>query len=222
MNYAAFRAYLTNFLWRQNDTDLVANIDNLILMANHELNRVLNIERRNVTTVINPTSPDFNLPANFRHMRSLNDLKVTPGRVKSFSVATLEHVYERRVQTNGNVFVPIYAVDQTAQQPILRLVGPYTADNPGELLLAYRSNVPNFAVTNASWLATDFLDLYTYTVLSHCAPYLREDERVELWLAKKSEAIAAAIDENEREIKFGGSPLTMKPHHPVPQQRRRF
>lgn len=222
MNYAAFRAYLTNFLWRQNDTDLVANIDNLILMANHELNRTLNIEDRNVSLVINPTSADYTLPANFRQMNSLNDMNVTPGRVKGFANTTVLDILEKRVQTRGNVLLPFYAVDRSEQVAILRMVAPFSVDNPGELILSYRADVPNYAVTDASWLATRYLDLYTYTVLSHCAPYLREDERLEVWIGKKGEALNSALDENEREVKFGGSPLVTRNHHPVPRNRRRF
>lgn len=222
MNYAAFKAYLTNFLWRQNDADLVANIDNLILMANHELSRTFNVEDRTVTLEISPTDKDYVLPSDFRHMNNLSNLEDTPGRVKEFISTTLTDVIQKRVQSRDTVLMPYYHVGKSNRVSMLYLVGPFSISNPGSLLLSYKANVPDYATTDASWVAEHFLDLYTYTVLSHCAPYLREDERLEVWIKKKVDALASAMDENEREVKFGGSPLAMKNHHQVPRKRRRF
>jgi hypothetical protein len=221
MNYAAFKAYLATFLWKQNDAELIANLDNLILMANHELNRSLNIERRNVTAIIAPTTEDFVLPSDFRQMNSLVNLTLRPGITKEMLSTTLSDIYQLRVQTQSNIIVPGYAVDESAGVKYLRLVGPFSVSEPGSFMLSYKANVPNYAVTNTSWLATDFLDLYTYHVLSHTAPFLREDERLEVWQAMKGQTLMTAIDEDLREVKFGGSPLKMRPHSTVPTRRSR-
>ena len=219
MNYAAFKSYLATFLWKQNDTDLIANLDSLILMANAELNRVLDIQRRDVTLAFAPDSQDHPLPSDFRHVVSLNSLDVNAHG--GFSQTTELDIHRQRAATQSGALLGIYAVSQGANAKTLRMVAPFTVTTPGSMLIVYRANVPNYATTDLSWLADDFLDLYTYVVLSHTAPFLREDERVSLWDKYKNEAIATAIQEDRHGVKFGGSPLLMQSPHAIPSEGRR-
>jgi hypothetical protein len=214
MNYAAFKTFLATFLWKQNDTDLVANLDSLITMANAELNTRLNIQRRETTLAIAPTTQDYALPTDFRSMVSLNNNSAVDKR--QFRNTTASDIYSMRVDSPDQV-LPFYSVAQGASGKLLRLVAPFSVSAAGSMVLVYRANVPDFAVTDTSWVADDYLDLYTYTVLSHTAPFLREDERVQLWLQMKTDALVAADDEDKRQIAFGGSPLQMRPHHAVPR-----
>lgn len=215
MNYTQFKTYLSTFLWKQNDTDLANNLDSLIRMADGELNRSLDIQRRETTVLLAPETEDYELPADFRHMVSVSNLSQTSE--SAFKVTTASDIYRMRQRTNSANIMPFYCVAQdTGSQKLLRLVGPFSASNPGNLLLVYRSNVPDFQALNASWLETDFLDLYVYTILSHAAPFLREDERVAMWISMKDKAIADAIVEDRHSVTFGGSPMQMRPHRRVP------
>lgn len=219
MNYAAFKAFLATFLWKQNDTDLIANLDSLILMANGELNRVLNIQRRDVTLLFQPASQDYPLPVDFRHIVSVNNANIDS--VSGFAQTTELDIYRKRQQSQSMCVLPYYAVAQAVSNKVLRLVAPFTALLPGNMVMVYRANVPDYATTDTSWLAEDFLDLYTYTVLSHTAPFLREDERIGLWDKYKTDGINTAMHEDAHGVKFGGSPLHMQPVHRVPSERRR-
>lgn len=214
MDYATFKTYIATFLWKQNDTDLVNNLDSLIVMANAELARLLDINRRNVTLVIAPTVEDYVLPADFRHVISLNGANDQNRLV--FKQSTASDVLAIRQSTQSQYVSPVYAVTQDGDDKVLMLAGPF-ATTTGSLTLMYRAGIPNFAVTNTSWLADDYLDLYVYTVLSHTAPFLREDERVAMWQQMKAAAITSAIDEDRHNITFGGSPMRMRPHHAVPR-----
>jgi hypothetical protein len=215
VNYATFKTFLSTFLWKQNDADLVANLDSLVRMADGELNRILDVQRRQKTLLILPEVEDYVLPADFRHIISLNDNTST--NVSPMSSTTLLDIYRLRHNTASAVVQPFYAVDEgTAGAKLLRLVGPFSEENPGSMTLVYRANVPDFAALDASWLEADFLDLYTYTILSHTAPFLREDERVQLWVSLKNDAIASAIAEDKHMVTHGGSPLQMRPHRHVP------
>ena len=214
MNYSEFKTYLSTFLWKQNDTDLANNLDSLIRMADGELNRVLDIQRRQKTLLITPETDDYALPADFRHMVSLSNLDDTAS--SAFTMTTLIDLYRKR-RTYAGRLGPYYAVDQDAgSQKLLRLVGPFSPTAPGSLVLVYRANVPDFEALNSSWLEADFLDLYTYAVLSQAAPFLREDERLAMWVEMKASAITSAIEEDRHQVVFGGSPMRMQPHHPVP------
>lgn len=214
MDYATFKTFLGTFLWKQNDIDLTNNLDSLIRMADGELNRVLDVQRRQKTLVIAPETADYELPADFRHMVSLSNLD--DAAESAFSATTLVDIYRKRRQYQGNLG-PFYAVDQgDGAQKILRLVGNFSASAPGELILIYRANVPDFQSLDSSWLESDFLDLYTYTILSHTAPFLREDERLPVWMEMKAAAIASALEEDRHSVVHGGTPLRMQPHRKVP------
>lgn len=213
MNYSEFKDYLAVFLWKVNDQALVANLDTLITMANSELNRSLPLMRRQRTLNITPTEQDEVLPADYRNIISLTN--IDPAFHRVYSQTQLSDIYQKRVTANGQ-HMPLYGIDESFGVKYLRLIGPFSVTNPGNLVLVYGANVPDFATLDSSWLADDYLDLYTYAVLSHCAPFLREDERVPLWQGMKAEAIATALEEDEHRNKHGGSPLYMKPHRKVP------
>lgn len=222
MNYAAFKAYLATFLWKDNDTVLVNNLDNLILMAHHELNRKLDIQRREISTTIAPESEDYALPTDFQQVISLTNLQPTrQRRGGTFALTNKSEIADLRARTDSQYIEPYYYVQKAASTKTLYLVGPFSAENPGSFDLTYRSAVPDYATEDASWLADDYLDLYTYTVLSHCAPFLREDERIPVWKGEKQDALLSTLDEDKRQVRYGGSPLRMKPHRHVPQTRRK-
>lgn len=222
MDYSTFKSFLTTHLWKTNDTVLSNNLDNLILMANAELNRELNIQRREVTTTIAPEQEDFSLPSDFYQIMSLSNQEPTrQTRSGEFQNTTLQHIYDLRARTDSDYIEPYYYVQRAKDANTLYLVGPFSSSNPGSLMLQYRTAIPDYATTDSSWVADDYLDLYTYTVLSHCAPFLREDERVALWAQYKTAALASALDEDKRQVRFGGSPLHMKPHRAVPVTKRR-
>ena len=232
LTYQEFKDYIVRFLWKQNDADLVADMDNIICMANNELDRSLDLLRRQQTANIQPTSIDHPLPDDYRHVVSLtNNMTDTYFRTttKIMQSATLTDIYNLRARDNNAYFLPYYAIDNISaladaprnQQWILRLVGPISTDTPGDLSLVYRAVIPDYQAADTSWVATDYFDLYVYTVLSNCAPFLREDERTVLWENKKQLALATALAENAHRIEYG-SPLQMKPHRQVPNRHANF
>jgi hypothetical protein len=215
MDFLTFKSYLATFLWKQNDVDLVANMDSLIRMADGELNRVLDIQRRQVTVRIAPVVEDHPLPSDFRNIVSLHNNWATSRGIMSST--TLSDLYSKRVISGSANVLPFYAIDEgVSGAKLLRLIGPFSTTTPGDMTLVYRANVPDFQALDASWLEADFLDLYTYTILSHAAPFLREDERMVVWENKKAEAIMSALSEDRHSVVHGGSPLQMRPHRPVP------
>lgn len=214
MDYAAFKSYMATFLWRSNDLDLVANLDSLIVMANHELNRVLDLQRRTVLTPFAVTSNSMPLPADFRSIKFVAPTGVYQS--KPLTMSTLSNVVALRNFPNATLkALPVYALSKSGGVTTLEL--PLPAGVLSDLLtLNYRTAVPDFAATNESWVCDDFLDLYVYTTLSHAAPFLREDDRIQIWDGMKNAALVSALDEDKSMIEFGGSPLEMKPHHFVP------
>tara|TARA_R110002095_G_scaffold110116_1_gene96377 strand:+ start:11504 stop:12178 length:675 start_codon:yes stop_codon:yes gene_type:complete len=220
--YSEFKTYLTSMLWRQNDVDLANNLDKLIRMADSELNRKLDIQRREVTTTIAPEVEDFVLPSDFYQMVSLSNQQPTrQSRQGVMENSTFSNIQNTRIATSSTYIEPIYYAERSAAANTLYLVGPFSATDAGSFVIQYRAAVPDFEADDASWLEADFLDLYVYAVFKHCAIFLREDDRLQTYNALMGDALESTAYEDKHLLRFGGSPLRMQPHHYVPQTRRK-
>lgn len=199
MNYADFKAYLARFVWRNGDTVFEADLDNMINMAHARLNRDLRIQRMVVTNSYGLTSDTLTLPVAYMELRTITS---------DSQPAPLQYVspYEReRIKlANASVFQPVYTISGRT----MAFVGPMSAtDNPARVVtLTYYAKIPDFAEADTSWLADDYLDLYTYAVLRHTPTYLKEDERVVLWKNEYDETLASVINA-EAGRRYAGSPL---------------
>ena len=199
MNYAAFKAYLARFVWRNGDTVFEADLDNMVDMAHARLNRDLRIQRMVVVASTSLTSDMVALPTDYLEMRTItSDSRPAPMQY----VSPFER--ERIKLINASTFQPIY----TITGDYLFLVGPMSpTDSPARsAILTYYSKIPDFATTDTSWLADDYLDLYTYAVLRHTPAYLKDDERVTLWKNEYDETLASVISA-EAGRRYAGSPL---------------
>lgn len=199
MNYAAFKAYLARFVWRNGDTVFEADLDNMVNMAHARLNRDLRIQRMVVVADADLIADSITLPANYLEMRTItSDSPPAPMQYVS------PYERERIKLANASTFQPIYTIANDA----LYFVGPMAAtDDPARsIIMTYYSKIPDFATTNASWLADDYLDLYTYAVLRHTPAYLKEDERVALWKNEYDETLASVMNA-EAGRRYAGSPL---------------
>lgn len=95
--------------------------------------------------------------------------------------------------------VYIYTKDVDSEQWVQMSAGEVTTGSETQLseitvVCDYRTTVPRFKDADSSWLADEYLDLYTYSVLRQTAPFLREDERLQVWQAMHDEALASALD----------------------------
>ena len=208
MDYATFKTYLAEFLWKPNDTSLIAALDNLIIMGTSELGRKLDITRREdffwyIETVAGLNTP-INLPADFKQIRTVQ------GECGVFVSATAQQASRASIKYTGPL-KPLYHVSFAGDNTgwTLQMVGSIAVGD--RLGIGYRNKLPDFAVTDTSWVADDYLDLYTYTILKHCAPFLREDERIPVWQQYAIDALASVLEEDRHNIQYGGADGAMSP-----------
>ena len=213
MDYASFKDYLKEFLWKQNDTVLHDSLDSLIRMGTTELDRKLPIDRReNVltfATVMNDTNAQ-DLPTDFKQMISLNSEN-----------------YEYQGVTANQIFLELNANGTNRERPYYnvsydKLIFGQTflsTNTPINFVMMYRTKLPDYQATDTSWVEQEYLDLYTYTILKHTAPWLREVERVALWVQLAQEALTSVLEEDAFNIEYGGSPQHMNmPRSPTPRR----
>ncbi|NKB39448.1 MAG: hypothetical protein GKR86_00050 [Ilumatobacter sp.] len=199
MTYQEFKDYLATFLWKENDQALVNNLDSLIVMADAELNRKLDITRREALFSVSHVGDAIDLPADFFH---LTDVSL---QGQGCFNMTKNQFNNLKASFQGS---PNYRAFHLQGRQIL-LPQEYTADNPGAYDITYRTKLPDYKTTDTSWMADDYLDCYVYTILKHTAPFLREDERVGLWTQLSGECVMSVIDDDKFNKRYAGGPLNM-------------
>ena len=198
MIYDEFKTHLITFLWKVGDSQLIASLDDLITMANHELRRKIPVSIREITEILPVDSNEFTMPVDFDSMVTVAD-----DTYGAYGTTTRASIDDQRMLTKGRTTVPIYRVIQG----VVSFVGTFNATTPTDVTFTYLRKLPDFQATDASWLVDDYLDLYTYAVLKHSGPFLREDERVALWKDLYGDAVSSTIDDDNWNKKYGGSPL---------------
>jgi len=223
LTYAQYKTFVQASLWRSNDPVLASNLDTLIKLAENELrSKTGDWQKRQQSIALAPTSEDFNLTTGVPGLNSVVSLtENTPRgyyegkRPRTFLQVPPSQVYSDRANYPSQT-LSVYAVESDNEVLFLRLVADYSSDNPGDLTLVYRGGVPDYEATDASWMADEYGDLLLYTILKHCAIFVREEDRIELFASLAESAFIVADQDDKHNKAFGGSPLKMQPHHKVP------
>lgn len=198
MTYDEFKDYCLTHLWKMGDQIVLDNLDRIIQTAEAELNRTFKVQDRETLATVTAVTNVISLPADCRSIRNLasphyKNLCYAPpsALADALSVGTNPRLYS---QADGLIILS-WAPDA----------------GKDEFTLWYYADIPKFSeldpgIGETSWLVEEYFDVYLYTVLKHSAPFLREDERVQVWAAYHSDAMATAMEENAHERQFSGSP----------------
>lgn len=85
-----------------------------------------------------------------------------------------------------------------------------TPDATYDMEINYYARIPALSATvDTNWMLTYHPDTYLYGALTHSAPYLKEDPRIQVWMSLYQSTILAINLESERS-KTGGSGRRMR------------
>ncbi|MGB0141445.1 MAG: phage adaptor protein [Luminiphilus sp.] len=184
-----------------NHMALEQSIDTFINLTEADLSRRLRhwrMERRSTAaldTQYTALPNDFNAPIRF---------SLTGDNFYKIDMVSHTEIMSRREANNntaGRPKVIAMTADSFEVQP--------TPDQEYTLEMVYYSTVPALSSSNTSnWVLEYYPDAYLYGTLSHTAPYLNEDVRMQTWLSLYNEAISAINSESER-AEFGRSNMKM-------------
>lgn len=203
-NYTELQASIASYLARD---DLTLVIPDFVRLAEAKINRVLlhpGMESRTTVTVdAGATDPEFiDLPIGFQTMRSVRLSGLTGKPRLNFMTQTQMADYR-------------YSNDDVSDRPIyFSVLGTEMelAPTPNEdfdVELRYRGNIPPITASNATnWLLTLAPDVYLYGALLEAAPYIQNDERVQLWASAFSTCIDQLNIHGERQS-FDSGPTTV-------------
>lgn len=197
MTFAEFQTYLETFLWKTGDAVLLNNLPTLIKMADNELVRRLRVMELEKATTLPVTSQEVVLPDDYH---SLRDVTLVGG------LAADELLYVTPAELNVNrTTVGAYQAQSiySLQGDTILLSGPFDADTTAHLIVTYETKLPDYQVTDTSWLADNYLDLYVYAIFKHAGMFLREDERVPAWGQMFEQALLTANENSEYDRRRG-------------------
>lgn len=200
MNYTEFKDHLITFLWKDGDQQLINSLDNLIAMADAELRTTLRVSDRETSTIITTSDLQTLLPPDYHSMRGVAAADPTLN-LKEFTYMSPAALTAQYSISNTNFWRPHYSL----QDKFLILLGPTTGDpeNEIELLINYKQGVPDFKLADTSWVADEFLNVYTYGVLKHSGMFLREDERLPNWVMLAEDGVSKAVEDSEHNRQIG-------------------
>lgn len=192
--YAEFKTYLTTFLWKNGDAVVTNNLDNLIRLANAELGRKMKSEARHASDDITVDALDKDLPSDYDHIEQVT--------VKTLIMPPFKYITRGDMRALRNTtptsIEPFYSLSNDT----IMFSGPIES-SPVEVTVDYYRTIPDYSVTDTSWVEDEYLDLYTYCVLKHASTFIREDERLPIWTGMYVDALESVNEEAEWDKKRG-------------------
>mgnify|MGYP000694343369 CR=1 FL=1 len=188
-----------------NRGDLVAKVPTWIALVEAELRREL--QGRNMRTEIAITFGTTGVIA----------LPLDMGRPVSLTLETALYrwpveltTYERVQIKRGQIVVgpPRYACVIGAE---LRFP-PTDSDTAYTGTLIYDADIPALTTTNLSnWVLVSHPDVYLYGAALHSAPYLRDDERIQMWKEMFYQPAIAQVRLARDRAEFGANTPVIRP-----------
>lgn len=188
-NYTNLKLTIGKWLDR---TDLVEFVPGFIKLAEAEIDRVLRrtVARATITISTDTTSLDDGIA----ELRSVRLVTAAPRRDVVLDVVTPEMLAETRsmFQSTGR---PVAASVIGGQL----VVAPAPDQAYSAEIVYFSSLIPLDDTVASNVVLVEAPDLYLYGALSHSAPFLQHDERVEVWRTFFINALEQLHNRRERE-----------------------
>lgn len=205
---------VTEYLARDNDTTLIARIPTFIQLAEAKFNRnlyVRQMEARSTATVdTSSTEPEFiSLPSDFQSMRRIRLSSVTGKPQLTFKVGAALDEYRSGI-SNATGQPVYFSIMGTEMELCPTPASAYTLE------MVYRATIPPLATnTSGNWLLTLAPDVYLYGALLESAPYIKDDNRIQVWGLGVTTALDGLIKMGMTST-FNAGPLVVLPSGQTP------
>lgn len=202
--YTELKATVADWLNRQ---DLAAQIPDFIRLLEVQVQRTLRVRQMlgEYTTTIDGTSGGrITLPDDFLALHELRMTRGSDSRVIPIEYASKHELSTILGEVNAAGTPRAYCVSNTDIE-----VAPYP-DASFTITLFYWQKIPPLSGSVASnWLLADHPDVYLFGSMLQAAPYLKNDERVQMWSTALTSLLEDMRVADERATK-AGTPLKMR------------
>jgi hypothetical protein len=190
--YSDLKSTIADYL---NRADLTSVIPTFITLAEAKFNRELRL--RDMLSRAEATSDNefVALPSDFleAYLLELNMENIAPQQPLAFvGPNEAKSLKANKIINKVRYFTLIDGAFELLPSPT------YNVD----LLLTYYAKIPALSNTQTTnWLMTKSPDLYLYSSLLEATPYLKNDERVQIWAAARQQVMDAMNIESERSMR---------------------
>lgn len=189
-----------------NRRDLANAVPLYITLAEAELRRRLRTKKFRQALTID--AEIVNLPAECAELLSIFLRTSVVALDKPLDIGTAEMFAEARARAGGIAGRPAFGTVIGSQL----LVAP-SPDQDYEAEIWFGAKIDPLSGSNATnWLLSEHPDIYLHATLLQAEPYLKNDERVELWrvaLDRGIEQVKTAVSDEENSASLRGSRLSV-------------
>ena len=186
-NYTELQAAIADWLSR---SDLTAVIPDFVRLAESRLQRELRVSAMMKTVTGTLSVNPLVLPTDFMEIQVFTIGGTTPVSPAYLSPDTFASLPQN---TGTSVYLTI-----TNNQLYMN---PFSSGS--NYTLVYFSTLPPLSSNSTNWLLSSSPDVYLFGSLLEAAPYLLNDERVDLWQSRLTGALAE-INGNDRRLRSKG------------------
>jgi hypothetical protein len=197
--YSELKSAIADWLLRD---DLTTVIPTFIALAEAQFNREIRDYRMVKRSTAQVDTEYFVPPADWLENVRFQ-LNTTPATTLDFVTPDQMSEEESRRGSTGR---PMYFTMIGSNFQIMPI-----PDSTYDAELVYYSKIASLSDSNTTnWLLTDSPDIYLYGALMQAAPYLSDDQRIQVWGGLYRQGIEAMRTQSDR-AKVGSSSLRMKP-----------
>lgn len=203
-NYTELKSAIADWLNRVGQTELEARAGDFILLFESLYDKQDIRHPKSVVRATAPVSAEYTaLPSDFLEMQRLR----TSGGSSTWTThryVTPEELEDDKAGSDGSSRPHLFTVTGNEIQ-----IRPYSTDASLTLEMLYWAKLPKLSAGVASnWLLAEAPEAYLFGALTEATPFIRDDERVALWTAKRDAAVASLRSAAERAALTSG---TLKP-----------
>lgn len=190
--YADLKSAVADWI---NRADLTAVIPTFITLAEAKFNRELRLRDMLVRAKTTTSNEFVAVPSDFleNYSLELNMDQIGPQQSLSF-IGPLEAKVLKANKATGKV--RFYTIIDGA----LELLPAPTGST--DVILTYYQKIASLSDHQPSnWLYAKSPDLYLYSALLEAAPYLRDDDRMQMWGTARNQVLGAMQFESERSMR---------------------
>lgn len=199
MNYGDLKSNIADWL---NRSDLTSVIPTFVALAEADLNRILRHWRMEKRSVAETSGQYLDLPTDWIE---LIRVKLTGGgttELELISQADMSDLRDRSGDASGTPAFYCITGGQLEFYP--------TPSSTHNVEIVYYASLDSLTADgDENWLLTHHPDAYMYSALTHAAPYLDDDARVQVWSSLAQKAVSS-INTESQQARFSGTGIRMK------------
>lgn len=198
-NYTELKSAVADFL---NRDDLTSVIPTFISLAEAQMQRVIRHHKMMQRSEAEIDTRYFALPSDWAETVRFH---VIGDRTYRLELTSLDDMLQLR-QANGNpTGIPTHFAHVGEQLEVYP-----TPSGTFDVELLYFKDIPALSDSNTTnWLLTDYPDVYLYGALMQSAPYLDDDQRMQVWSTLYGNAVQS-INQESKKSRYSGAGMRVR------------